>query len=216
MRAGGPLTAAVFALAQPAWTGDTSAPPEAEGIFPSLGALWFVPENLRLRYPDAPLPDPDAVYTRRLPFFAQEAIERGFALPEPYGIALSVVSNRQEQIITDLSVALGKGTAPPQDTDLVSIPFVQLDDVISDTNSLQLKADAWVLPNVNVFGSVGRVEGDVDLDVLVDLDEIFGPGLCPLSTPVARHRPPLPPGSARSRRPSAQQRFMGGKIGLRP
>ena len=36
-----------------------------------------------------------------------------------------------EQIITDLSVALGKGTAPPQDTDLVSIPFVQLDDVIS-------------------------------------------------------------------------------------
>ena len=83
----------------------------ADGILPSLSTLWLVPESLRLRYPDQfEMSDPPAIYSRKFPLFAQEAINRGYLLPKPYGLSIIGANNVQEQFITDMSVALGKGT----------------------------------------------------------------------------------------------------------
>jgi len=178
------LLAAVVAcpsLAKAEETTDTaeSAPRAAEGILPSLSSAWIIPESLRLRYPDAAETlESQIVYTRRFPRKAQEAIDRGFSLPEPYGVAFLGVSNRQEQRITQLEVALGRAVPPPPDTELVPIPFVALQNVISDTDSLSLKGDVWVLPLVNLFASVARVEGDVDLDVVIDPADVLPPPAC--------------------------------------
>ena len=44
-----------------------------------------------------------------------------------------------------------------------------LNNVISETTSLQLKADVWVLPFLNIFATAGQVKGNVNLDVDIDL-----------------------------------------------
>ncbi len=155
----------------------------SDGILPQLGILLKFPDNLQLRNPRNTQTAAEPVtYDRKLPFFGQQAVDRGFALPLPFGISVIGVKNSQLQEITDPAVALGKGFAPPPGTPLVPIPFVTLENVISRTSSMQVKLDAWVLPNVNVFGSVGRVNGTADLDVVVDLDQIFPPPVC---TPIS-------------------------------
>lgn len=159
-------------------------PATADGILPSLSALWFVPQNLRLRSPEAfDVSEEPIIYDRRFPIGGQEAIDRGFLLPSPIGVSILGVNNEQEQIITDLSVALGVGEPPPPGSDLKDIPFVTLSNVVSDTDSVQVKADLWVLPFLNVYGILGSVTGTVNLDVNVNLDEIAPPGLCPPANP---------------------------------
>ncbi|MEQ9693949.1 hypothetical protein [Shimia sp. SDUM112013] len=151
----------------------------SDGILPQLHALLRLPENLQLRYPEAvPSTEHPITYDRILPFKAQEAIDRGYTLPLPFGVAVIGVENTQLQRITDVAVALGKGAPPPPNTPLRPLPFVTLDNVISKTRSKQVKLDAWILPNLNVFASLGKVDGRADLDVVVDLDAAFPPPIC--------------------------------------
>lgn len=154
-----------------------------DGILPQLGVLLKLPESFQLRYPEGPvISETPIVYDRKLPFFGQRAIDRGYSLPLPLGVALIGVHNTQLQSLTDLEVALGKGSPPPPGSPLVPIPFVNLENVVSSTDSAQVKFDAWILPNVNFFGSLGKVDGTANLDVIVDLDALFPPPICtPLS-----------------------------------
>lgn len=155
----------------------------SDGILPQLGILLKFPDNLQLRNPrNSQTTTEPVIYERKLPLFGQQAVDRGYALPLPFGISIIGVDNSQLQEITDPAVALGKGFAPPPGTPLVPIPFVTLENVISRTSSKQVKLDVWVLPNVNLFGSVGKVNGSADLDVVVDLDQIFPPPIC---TPIS-------------------------------
>ena len=149
------------------------------GILPQLGLALRLPDNLQLRYPDAPVPTDDpVVYDRVLPFFGQAAVDRGYTLPLPFGVSVIGVENSQAQEITDVAVALGKGAPPPPGSELKDLPFVALENVVSDTRTKQIKLDAWILPNVNVFGAIGRVNGTANLDVVVDLDAAFPPPIC--------------------------------------
>lgn len=159
---------------QPAEDGD-----RASGILPQL-AYWFrLPDDLQLRDPDQPITPTEPVeYNRFLPLGAQGVIDRGYVLPRPWGVTVIGVDNTQTQLIDNLAVALGKGTEPPPGTDLVDLPFVALENVVSRTRSKQVKVDAWVLPFLNVFASIGKVDGNVDLDVVVDLDAAFPPPVC--------------------------------------
>lgn len=155
----------------------------APGILPQLGVLLRLPDSLQLRDPNDPEP-PNAkiAYDRLLPLGAQKVIDRGYSLPLPLGITIIGVDNTQAQKISDLAVALGKGTAPPYGSDLKDLPFVTIDNVVSRTRTKQVKFDAWVFPFLNLFAAIGKVDGSVDLDVVVDLDAAFPPPICtPLS-----------------------------------
>lgn len=46
------------------------------------------------------------------------------------------------------------------------------------TNTVQVKADLWLLPNLNVFAAVGKIDGTVNLDVDIDLDAFLPPPIC--------------------------------------
>lgn len=104
---------------------DEPVPTTDWGLWPQLNILLRLPEDYQLRYPDIPRPpDEPVVYEKAFPLFAQQAIDRGFALPPAWGISLIGVENKQGQDISDLSVSLGKVAAPPPDGELVDLPFV--------------------------------------------------------------------------------------------
>jgi len=159
------------------------SPVRSDGVLPSLSALLPPDSPLSLRFPEVFAPeDTPRVYDRRFPLGGQAAVDRGVTLPEPWGVSVTFVDNTQEQTVEDVAVALGKGEPPPAGTDLVDLPFVSLRDVTSRTETKQLRLDLWVLPFLNVFGAVGKVDGNVDLTVVADLDQT---GLCP---PIANCR----------------------------
>lgn len=114
------------------------------------------------------------------PLWAEAARRRGAPLPLPFGVGVVAVRDQEGVFGDSLSVRLAKGQAPPSDAHLISVPAVTFDNVGS-TKSLQLKADVWVLPFLNLFATVGKVEGDVAIDVLIDADALLPPPIC---TPV--------------------------------
>jgi hypothetical protein len=177
---------------------DQSAPVQepghqpATGVLPQLAVLLRVPENYRLYDPEGPrLPDEHIEYERRFPIGGEMVVNRGYALPLPVGVSIIYVPNVQDQTITDLNLAFGKGAIPPVDVDLRPFPTVSIGST-SDTDSLQLKADLWVLPFLNVYATLGQVTGDASITVNIDLAD--APEICiPDPRPTLPGAPPRPP-----------------------
>ena len=115
------------------------------------------------------------VWGRVLPLFAQDVIDQGFELPNPYGVA--VVGYWQEQDLVLDSLAVGFGGAPASPID-----FVDFGTPSVENGALQLKLDAWLFPFMNVFTTVGYLSGDARVPIAVagdDLLDFIGfPGLC--------------------------------------
>ena len=73
------------------------------------------------------------------PFYSDRLADPGIHLPEPWGLSLIGVHNEQGETITDIGVSLNKGANPPAGEPEFPLPFVGLDNVVSDTNSFQIK-----------------------------------------------------------------------------
>ena len=164
----------------------------AKGILPQLGVLLRLPEGIRLYDPEKPRPPDERIeYNRTFPIRGEVVINRGYALPRPFGISVIYVSNVQDQTITDTSLAFGKGVVPPEDVELRPFPVLSIDSE-SDTESLQIKGDVWVLPGFNVYATLGKVTGGAEINVNVDLAN--APEICiPDPRPTLPGQPPRPP-----------------------
>ena len=164
----------------------------ATGVLPQLAVLLRVPEDLRLYDPDVPSPPDEHIeYDRTFPIGGEEVVNRGYALPLPIGVSIIYVPNVQDQTITDLNLAIGKGAVPPVDVELTPFPAVNIDST-SDTDSVQIKGDLWVLPFLNVYATVGKVTGDASITVNIDLAD--APEICiPDPRPTLPGAPPRPP-----------------------
>ncbi|MBM7035170.1 porin family protein [Vibrio ulleungensis] len=109
--------------------------------------------------PDEPRP----IWDYPLPFFAQEVIDQGYSLPKPFGISLVYAETRQNMSLTDLEAGLpGNGN--------VAIPmeFVTFDNNYSHSKTPQLKIDAWLFPFMNVFATVGKLNGTAHIEFNLD------------------------------------------------
>jgi hypothetical protein len=76
-------------------------------------------------------------------------------LPKPVGIGFDVFSMDQGYVISDLSLAI-----PGFDVSAVS--GLEVDNSITELN---VKVDAWLLPFLNVFGIVGKIDGTTLVDL---------------------------------------------------
>lgn len=103
---------------------------------------------------------------RALPFYAQEVIDKGYSLPKPYGISIIYTDTFQYMDIKDLEVGINGSKQYP-------IDFVSFDNNSNNTNSPQLKLDAWVFPFMNVFGAVGKIKGTADLGIQFSGDDLL-------------------------------------------
>lgn len=116
-------------------------------------------------FEEKPLEDtPAPKWDSPLPLFAQDVIDKGFSLPNPFGISIIYSETRQNMTISDLSAGFsgltGGQTRP--------IEFVTFDNNYSHSETPQLKVDAWVFPFLNVFATVGKVNGMAHVEFELD------------------------------------------------
>ena len=100
------------------------------------------------------------VWDHPLPFFGQEVTELGFELPLPFGISIVPATFEQDLILRDLNLGLQGEADRPIDAVNFQNPSVR-------NTALQLKFDAWLFPFMNVFATVGRVDGRATIPLTV-------------------------------------------------
>ncbi|CAM4094092.1 porin family protein [Vibrio neonatus] len=108
----------------------------------------------------SPSDDPK-VWDRALPFFAQNVVEQGFDLPLPFGVSIIYVQTEQAMTLRDLEIGFNGGDKTPT-------PFVSFSDNSAVTYTPQLKLDAWLFPFMNVFASVGAINGHALVNFTLD------------------------------------------------
>jgi len=164
---------------------------QATKIYPTL-------ENRDLGEPNLDSDGEQVVWEHRLPFLAQKVVDLGFELPNPYGVALIPARIRQDLILDNLFIGLNG----PPDTE---IDFVDFGTPRVENNALQLKLDAWVLPFLNVFTTVGVFDGDADIPLTIEGSDLF-PTLCSIT--------PNAPQCVRTYSAAARPSYKGENISL--
>ena len=146
-------------------------PPEEVEVEPTVDvALLWLPtadQGLQER--------PEAVWNRALPIMGQAVVEKGFNLPMPFGVGAVGAWKKQDIYLYDLSIRIPGG-------EWTTIPFPLFNDPYADTYTYQAKFDFWLFPFINVYGLLGRVEGDSIIPLSFigsDLMDLIGTGgLC--------------------------------------
>lgn len=105
--------------------------------------------------------DAPRIWDHKLPFLAQKVLDEGYDLPLPYGVGLIYAYVDQDQLINNLQVGLNG-------SEIIPFEFVSFENVVSKSDSLQLRYDTWLFPFMNVYAMVGKTKGDAPLDVLLD------------------------------------------------
>ena len=106
------------------------------------------------------------IWGRKLPFLAQQVIDEGYDLPLPYSGGLTYANVRQDMLLDELEVGING-------TDEEPFEFVAFEDARANSESTQLKLDAWLFPFMNVFAMLGDVRGNATLDVLLDGNDML-------------------------------------------
>ena len=115
---------------------------------------------------------PDDHWSSFLPLMADEARKRGYELPPPFGV--SVVYNYLARDIEVTDVRIGVNGAP-----LTSVgQFVDF-GARSYVDAALVKADAWLLPFLNLYVLVGYIQNTSDVDIQLTLPPL--PSGVPLS-----------------------------------
>ena len=132
-------------------------------------------EDRELGEPYVPEEPERRVWGRALPFLAQKVMDLGFDLPNPYGVALVGARIRQDLVLDGLEVGFNQNERQP-------IDWVDFGQPRAEQSAVQAKLDAWVLPFMNVYAVVGKIDGRADFELGVPGDrllEFFGlGGLC--------------------------------------
>ncbi len=105
-------------------------------------------------------------WEHKLPFFAQKVVDKGFDLPLPYGIGVTFARVEQDQLLDNLEVGINGNPKEP-------FRFVSFENAKSESNSLQVKADAWLFPFMNVYATLGAIDGQAPLDVILDGNDML-------------------------------------------
>ena len=102
-------------------------------------------------------------WNHKLPFMAQEVIDRGFSLPNPYGFSGIFSRTRQDVTLSNLRISFGTDPDAPK----TQIPFVSFEQPKTDARTWEVKPDAWLLPFLNVYLIGGRIDGSALVPIIV-------------------------------------------------
>lgn len=105
-----------------------------------------------------------------LPIWGQDACERGYVLPRPFGISIGYMHQDQPFDVGDVYV---------QGIDVKTPGVAVVNEVQNEETTYTLRLDAWILPFWNVYGVLGRTDGKASGPLQVNLEPVF-PLLCGL------------------------------------
>jgi len=133
-----------------------------------LSAILLVIPSLSFATEIADKPNLDEIevpkkYEKTFPIWAQEAIDLGYELPNPYGIGITYMSMEQPLFVDNVSFS---GLGETID-DRVTIKG---NEAYQDSKTVTLRADLWVLPFFNVYGILGKTKGSSIANVRVEVD----------------------------------------------
>ena len=112
--------------------------------------------------------DDGSKQSRLLPLWDDWFVEQGIDLPMPFGLGLAGIYMDRDIEVTDVRVQFGD--RPPQSiSDTVDF------DVRNRTGMIAARADAWILPFLNVYVMGGRTQTDTRLNTRVEIP-VPGPG----------------------------------------
>jgi hypothetical protein len=113
--------------------------------------------------------------TRKLPLWGEQARQRGFELPLPFGIGFNYTYMDQGIRIRNLKVGVGNPN--------IEVEGLDFNDARSHDSAVTARLDMWLLPFVNLYGLFGSITGQAEFDL--DVSQITGgvPGLPPIIEP---------------------------------
>jgi hypothetical protein len=152
-----------------AGSSETSSEGELEG---DLDMFVIVPhsEDRELGEPNIDDEGEVVIWDHPLPFFGQAVTELGFELPLPFGVSIVPATFEQDLTLRDLKLGLqGEADRP--------IEAVNFQNPSVRNTALQLKFDAWLFPFMNIFATLGRVDGRATVPLTVLGGDLF-PELC--------------------------------------
>ena len=97
--------------------------------------------------------------TRRLPFAASLALDRGYELPLPFGVQGAYNYLKSDPRITDVRVGFSGGPVS-------SIPAT-VSGLKNDTQTAIIRIDGWILPFFNLYGLFGETSVDSRGDLVI-------------------------------------------------
>ncbi|MGZ9897954.1 virulence protein [Shewanella gaetbuli] len=107
-------------------------------------------------------------YQGTFPIWAQEAIDRGYELPKPFGISVNYMSMNQPLVVDSVNFS-GLGDFVD---DKVSIKG---SEAIQESETLTLRADMWLLPFLNFYAVIGQTRGSSIATVQIEADILPAP-----------------------------------------
>ena len=109
--------------------------------------------------------------TRKLPIWGEQARQRGFELPLPFGMGMNYTYIDQGIRIRNLKIGVGDPN--------LEVTGLDFKDARSYDSAITARMDMWLLPFVNFYGLFGSINGEAefDLDVSQITDSLPTPGL---------------------------------------
>jgi len=105
-----------------------------------------------------------------LPIWGRAACEKGYVLPRPFGISLGYMHQDQPFDVGDVFV---------NGIDVTTPGIAEVDEVQNEESTGTLRFDAWIMPFWNIYGILGRTDGQAVGPLLINLQPAF-PVLCSL------------------------------------
>lgn len=100
-----------------------------------------------------------------LPIWGRDARAKGYVLPRPFGISLGYMGQKQPFNVDGLEV---------EGQDVKASGLAVVDEVDNQEDTITLRFDAWIFPFLNIYGILGKTDGQAEGPLRVDPGVILG------------------------------------------
>ena len=100
-----------------------------------------------------------ASYHNIFPILGRKTLERGIRTPAPLGLNLNYFAGTQGITISNLALAVNEG----EWVDLSNV--ILFDDCLSEIENVNLRADLWVFPFLNIYGIYGLSQANTSVSI---------------------------------------------------
>jgi hypothetical protein len=100
-----------------------------------------------------------------LPIFGKAARQQGYVLPRPFGLSLGYLGQKQPFSV---------GAIVVEGVDVKTSGLAVVNEVDNQEDTITLRFDAWLFPFLNVYGILGKTDGQAEGPLQLDPSVILG------------------------------------------